>query len=249
MQFDNLDLRTNAIMLDVDGTILDIAATPGSVEVPSGLKEAMALLVERSGGAFALVSGRLLSDLDRLFAPLAVALVAGHGAEMRLPGSEPVFRESTSLHDDLKRRLADVAADAPGVILEDKGYSMALHYRLVPEFAEKVLDSVAEICAHEPTGSVELLPGKAVIEVKRRSFDKGIGVRELMTHPPFKGRRPVFVGDDVTDEAVFAILPEFDGIGISVGRRIPGLAGYFAQPEDVRRWIYRLVDNREASSA
>jgi trehalose 6-phosphate phosphatase len=240
VQFDNIDLRTSAIMLDVDGTILDIAATPSGVEVPARLKQAMAQLAARTDGAFALVSGRPLADLDRLFAPLAVALVGGHGAETRLPGAAPVSRRSPPLDDDLRRRLAEVAAETPGVIVEDKGYSVALHYRLAPQFAEKVLTAVAEICGHHPSGSIELLAGKAVVEVKRRSFDKGTGVRELMARPPFRGRRPVFVGDDVTDEAVFAILPEFDGIGLSVGRRIPGLAGFFPGPEDVRRWIYRL---------
>jgi trehalose 6-phosphate phosphatase len=246
VQFD-IDLRKSAIMLDVDGTILDIAATPGSVEVPARLRKAMARLVELTGGAFALVSGRPLADLDRLFAPLAVTIVAGHGAEIRLPGLAPVIRQSPSLGDELRRQLSEVAADAPGVILEDKSYSVALHYRLAPEFGEKILDAVAELCAHDPSGGIELLPGKAVIEVKRRSFDKGTGVRELMALPPFKGRRPIFVGDDVTDEAVFAILPEFDGIGLSVGLQIPGLAGFFARPEDVRRWIYLLVGNHGAS--
>ena len=83
--------------------------------------------------------------------------------------------------------------------------------------------------------------GKAVVEVKSTAFNKGTGVRELMKFPPFRGRRPIFIGDDVTDEHAFAVLPEFDGLGFSVGRELPALAGMFRTPDDVRAWIYRLA--------
>ena len=126
-------------------------------------------------------------------------------------------------------------------IFEDKGYSLALHYRLAPEQAETVREAVAEACAAYPKSAIEVLPGKAVIEVKSSAFSKGTGIRNLMMHSPFRGRRPVFIGDDVTDEAAFAVLPEFDGVGFSVGRRISGLAGCFVQPDDVRQWLYRAT--------
>jgi trehalose 6-phosphate phosphatase len=126
--------------------------------------------------------------------------------------------------------------------VEDKGYSLALHYRLAPQLAAEVHDFVAAARAHYPPRSLEVLMGKAVVEVKSNAFNKGTGIRELMKFPPFQGRRPVFIGDDVTDESAFAVLPEFDGLGFSVGRELPGLAGCFPGPRDVREWLYRVAD-------
>jgi trehalose 6-phosphate phosphatase len=109
-----------------------------------------------------------------------------------------------------------------------------------------VADEIARICAHWPGDAIEVLPGKAVFEVKPRAFNKGVGVRALMQHPPFKGRRPIFIGDDVTDESAFGVLPEFDGRGYSVGRSLAGTHGYFATPREVRHWLYGLLQGREA---
>jgi trehalose 6-phosphate phosphatase len=88
--------------------------------------------------------------------------------------------------------------------------------------------------------ALEVLAGKAVVEIKNFAFDKGTAIRELMQHAPFAGRKPVFVGDDKTDEAAFKVLPEFDGIAISVGRMVPGVATRFEAPSDVRRWLEDL---------
>jgi len=236
----DLDLRTSAILLDVDGTLLDIAATPGDVEVPTRLKRALAILAERTNGAVAFVSGRPLANLDHLFAPLRLATISGHGAEMRLPGAEPEIRASDPLSAELRKDLVAIAAGTEGVVLEDKGYSIALHYRLARAHGRDLEAAVKRVCAADPS-TVEVLPGKAVIEVKRRAFNKGTGIRELMRRAPFRGRRPVFVGDDVTDEAAFAVLPEFHGMGFSVGHSVSGLAGFFLSPKDVRCWLYQMA--------
>ncbi len=103
-------------------------------------------------------------------------------------------------------------------------------------------EAVAAACAIYPKSAIEVLPGKAVIEVKSSAFNKGTGVRELMRFPPFRGRRPVFIGDDVTDQAAFRVLPEFDGTGYSVGHKFAGLAGCFPKPQDVREWLYQMAD-------
>src|SRR5262249_49738553 len=105
---------------------------------------------------------------------------------------------------------------------------------------------VAAICADYSQCEIGVLAGKFVVEVKPRGFNKGTGIRELMKSTPFRGRRPIFIGDDVTDEAAFAVLPEFDGLGFSVGRELPGAAGYFQTPRDVRAWLYRVADIVEA---
>lgn len=239
---EHFNLTAGAILLDVDGTLLDIAPTPHAVRVPGLLKKALVRLTERTGGALAFVSGRSLADLDLIFDPLKLSAIAGHGAEIRLTtNGEHEVRLSGELDEELRRRLTGVANLGSGIVVEDKGYAIALHYRLAPEHEVTVHEAVAEICADVPASAVELLPGKAVLEIKPRAFTKGTAVRELMHLPPFRGRVPLFIGDDVTDETVFEILPEFSGIGFSVGRRIPGLAGTFCSPGEVRRWLYDLA--------
>ncbi len=242
MLIDTIDIRTSAVLLDVDGTLLDIAKTPPEVEVPARLKQALRALRAQTDGATAFVSGRPLAELDRLFAPLKLAAVGGHGAELRATGKAEPQRYDAVIGGDLRRKFAAFAKSLHGIILEDKGYSLALHYRLAPQHAAKVREAVAAACAPYPSNSIEILLGKAVIEVKSAAFNKGTGVRELMRFPPFRGRRPVFIGDDVTDEAAFAVLPEFDGLGFSVGRELPGLAGTFHRPGDVRAWLYRVAE-------
>ena len=238
---DTIDVRTSAVLLDVDGTLLDIAATPREVDVPSQLKKALKKICERTEGATAFISGRPLADLDRLFAPLKMPAVAGHGAELRVTGKGEPSKYNISIGSDLRGRFAAFAKMHDGIILEDKGYSLALHYRLAPQHEAIVREAVAAATARYPASSIEILPGKEVIEVKSAAFNKGTGIRELMKYPPFRGRRPVFIGDDVTDESGFAVLPEFGGFGFSVGRELTGLAGTFARPRDVRNWLYRAA--------
>jgi trehalose 6-phosphate phosphatase len=246
VNIDDIELHKSAILLDVDGTLLDIAPTPLDVRVPERLKNALSTLRERSGGAIAFVSGRPLAELDRLFAPLRIAVVGGHGAEIRFNGTDAPTKIATGIGADLRGQFEALTSKLAGVLLEDKGYSIALHYRLAPQHADVLREGVAAACAAYPSASIEVLPGKAMIEVKPAAFSKGSGVRTLMHHAPFAGRRPVFVGDDVTDESVFAILPEFDGLGFSVGRRISGLAGCFPRPIDVRTWVYQMAEADEA---
>jgi trehalose 6-phosphate phosphatase len=231
-----------AFLLDIDGTLLDLAPAPHEVRVPSSLRQTLERLLAHANGAVALVSGRSLADIDVIFHPLHLSAVGGHGAEIRPRANGSVARPSSHpLDDDLKRRLAKIAASGRGIIVEDKGYSMALHYRLAPEKKQAVYDAVSAIIADLPANSIEILPGKAVVEIKKSGFNKGTAIRELMSHPPFAGRRPVFVGDDTTDETAFQVMPEFDGIGISVGRMVPGVSRRFETPSDVRRWLERLA--------
>jgi trehalose 6-phosphate phosphatase len=235
------DLDRIAILLDVDGTLIDLAPTPREVFVSVELRRTLKRLFDRTGGALALVSGRPLKELDLLFAPLQLPIVGGHGAEIRLRPEGEVDRACAKpLDDALKRRLAVIAAEGRGIILEDKEYGLAIHYRLAPEKEQFVRDAVLAICEELAPDSVEVLPGKFVFEVKSAGFDKGTAVRYLMTQAPFKGRRPLFVGDDTTDEAALAVIPELGGVGASVGRRIAGVAACFETPHDVRVWLAEL---------
>src|SRR6185437_3730911 len=212
-------LSQTAILLDIDGTLLDLAPTPREVWVPPGLAKTLNRLLAHTSGALALVSGRSLNDIDLIFAPDQFPAIGGHGAEMRLSTDGGDVTGAPLLDKELKRRLAAIAHLSPGILLEDKGYSLALHYRLAPH-AEKAIDqAIALIRADMRDAPIEVLPGKCVFEIKYSAFTKANGVRELMQRAPFKGRRPIFIGDDVTDESVFAIMPQLKGVAFSVGRR------------------------------
>ena len=240
-------LNQSAILLDIDGTLLDLAPTPREVWVPPGLAKTLNRLHERTSGALALVSGRSLNDIDLIFAPEQFPAVGGHGAEMRVSiDSESVATHAPPLDKELKRRLAAIAKLSPGILLEDKGYSLALHYRLAPHAEKAIYEAVSLIRADLPNAPIEVLPGKCVCEIKHSGFNKASGVIELMNHAPFKGRRPIFIGDDVTDESVFAIMPDFGGLAFSVGRRAQGVADYFDDPAEVRDWLARLVGDEAA---
>lgn len=239
-----VNLDSVAILLDIDGTLLEFAPTPLEVRVPVTLRPVLERLWERTGGALSLLSGRPLEEIDFLFAPLRLPAIGGHGAEMRRSVTGDAERpNATPLDARLKQRFAAFVAGEPGLLLEDKGYAVAVHYRLAPEKELLVRSEVAAICAEWPSGAIEILPGKAVVEVKPAGFNKGTALRELMKHAPYAGRRPIFIGDDTTDEMAFAVLPEYSGIGFSVGREIAGLAGQFDTPNDVRQFLATMSES------
>jgi trehalose 6-phosphate phosphatase len=240
-----LNLAQTALLLDIDGTLLELAPTPRDVVVPPRLPATLRALHDRLDGALALVSGRSLTDIDLIFAPAQFPAVGGHGAEMRLSAdSEAVAAHAPPMDNDLKRRFAALSQLSPGILLEDKGYSIALHYRLAPQFERAIYEAVSAIRADLPQAPIDILPGKSVCEIKHSGFTKATGVRELMSHAPFAGRRPVFIGDDVTDESVFAIMPSFKGLSFSVGRRARGVNGHFKAPKNVRAWLSHLLDDQ-----
>lgn len=243
-------LSETAILLDIDGTLLDLVPTPREVWVPPGLSTTLSRLHRRTSGALALVSGRSLNDIDLIFAPDQFPAVGGHGAEMRFAmDGEADDIHAPPMDRELKRRLAAIAKLSPGILLEDKGYSLALHYRLAPHAENAIYEAVALIRADLPEAPIEVLPGKLVCEIKHSGFTKASGVRQLMSREPFKGRRPLFIGDDVTDESVFAIMPDMNGLAFSVGRRVKGVDGHFDTPRDVRQFLARLLEDDSATTS
>jgi trehalose 6-phosphate phosphatase len=140
----------------------------------------------------------------------------------------------------LRELVAAAAAADPCIIVEDKGSSLAVHYRLAPQLEQTLKTKIAAIVARLALQDLEVMPGKAVIEIKSGRFSKGAAVRDMMKSPPFAQRRPVFVGDDTTDESVFKLLPVLDGLGYSVERHIAGAHGTFNSPQEVRGWLARL---------
>jgi trehalose 6-phosphate phosphatase len=237
--FSRIDLKTHALLLDVDGTLLDIAPRPDLVVVPPGLIEDLQRLQERSGGAVAFVSGRKLSVLDALFKPLLLPAVGVHGAEMRVgPGS--IERRAEPLPVLLRAKLVD-GANALGLLSEDKEISVTLHFRQAPEKEKDAEVLVAGACRDFSAEPLHIARNKMIVEVMRRGVDKGAGIEALMARAPFTGRVPVFVGDDATDEKGFAAVARLGGMAFSVGRDFPGLGGIFPDPAAFRATLRALA--------
>jgi trehalose 6-phosphate phosphatase len=238
--------RPVALFLDVDGTLLDIGPSPSEVQVPRELVTVLESARAGLDGAVALISGRPIADLDRLFAPLRIAAAGQHGIELRLAPEGAVDAMPASPPDaGLRRAVRELAASHPGVRVEDKGRSLAVHYRDAPSCGEALSRALEGLLARSP-GWLALRRGKMVLELRDRRFSKASAVEEFLRHPPFAGRLPVFVGDDVTDEDGFAAVERHGGIAMPVGEISSGFAGAapagerrstFAGPADVRSWL------------
>jgi trehalose 6-phosphate phosphatase len=236
----DIDLDTSALLLDVDGTLLDIASEPNAVKSAPSLVANLSRLRERCAGAVAFVSGRTLDNLDHIFAPLKLTTIGCHGSEFRRPDGRVLRGEPLPM--PLKDRLISIAAVDRRIVVEDKCYSLAFHFRRSPEMEGPLIEAVHEHIAELHAAGLNVLHGKCVLEIKPSGVNKGAALRRLMLLRPFAGRKPVFAGDDRTDEDVFEILPSFAGEGISVGRRIPGAPFMVDQPRDIRHWLAHLAE-------
>jgi trehalose 6-phosphate phosphatase len=238
-----------ALFLDIDGTLIDIAPTPDSVTVPRRLIATLPALATRFSGALALVSGRALATMDRLFAPLRLTAAGQHGAEFRRRPEAPV--ESLVAPERIARAaelLRDLPARFPGIMVEEKGLSIAIHFRNAPEAAAPTRQAAIE-AVEASDGALELLEGKMVWDLRPHHITKGTAIEMLMAEPPFAGRLPVMVGDDRTDEDGFAAAARLGGAGILVGPARPTGARFrLPDPRACRAWLAALarIDAREA---
>jgi trehalose 6-phosphate phosphatase len=231
-----------AWFLDVDGTLLEFAEQPDAVVVPVDLRQLLQTVAAFAQGALALVSGRPVAALDRLFAPLRLPLAGQHGAERR-DAQGVLHRLDATLAnlDHARDELRVMAAGIRGVLLEDKGMTLALHYRRAPDRAPELRAAMRALLLSLGDEFV-LMEGKCVLELRPTGKDKGLAVRDFMSEPPFRGRTPVFVGDDVTDEDGFAVVSALGGHAVKVG---PGdsLAPWrLADAAQVRTWLTAWAD-------
>jgi trehalose 6-phosphate phosphatase len=205
-----------AYFLDVDGTLIDVADTPDAAHVDAGLLDLIARLHRASGGAVALISGRALADLQPRLGKLRLPLAGQHGLERRdAAGKLHLQRTPSAGKRAIKAALAPVLARHPGLLLEDKGLALALHYRRAPHLAAYAQRLMARLAVG---AELELQRGKRVAELKPAGVDKGTAVTAYLAEAPFKGRRPVFIGDDLSDENAFAVVNRLGGVSIKVGR-------------------------------
>ena len=220
-----------AIFLDFDGTLVDLAPTPDGVCLEKGVAEALALLAARHQGALAIISGRPVAQIDAMLAPLVLPVAGVHGVERRGADGQLHVAATPDVSPVLAQAQA-LAALHPGLLVERKRGAVALHYRLAPE--------LEQLCVQQMTAAVQacpgvlLLHGKMVLEAKPAATNKGGAIAAFMTEAPFAGRRPVFAGDDTTDEAGFAFVEQAGGQGVKVGSGASAASLRLASPAALR---------------
>lgn len=231
-----------ALFLDLDGTLLEIAERPECVCVEDSVKTLIALLHDKFDGAFALITGRAIAGIDVLLSPLRVPVAGQHGLERRDGnGNIREHRERPRLLDRARADLTQWAMQHPGVQIEDKGLSIAVHYRQVPTLGGE-LDVFLRGWLAGHRGGLQVQLGKMVAELKPSGLDKGIAIGDFLREPPFKGRRPVFVGDDFTDEYGFTFVNGHNGVSVKVGFGDTVAQYHIADVTAVRRWLEQVVD-------
>jgi len=226
-----------AFFLDIDGTLLEIAATPKAVHTVRADCRLVAALYDKAGGAFALVSGRSLATIDELFSPMRFPAAGQHGVERRDARGRV---HKPSLPADMLANAAEqirgFAKSHAGLVFEHKGYSMALHYRLAPQLAAAA-NAVVREAARAVGEGVEVQRGKMVAELKPAGHDKGRAIEAFMRERPFAGRVPVFLGDDLTDEHGFPVVERVRGHSIKVGPGTTAARYRLSNPAAARAWL------------
>lgn len=231
-----------ALFLDVDGTLLDIEERPDLVHADARLHALLERLRDAHGGALSLISGRPIADLDRIFAPARFPAAGGHGAELRIHAGDEITAAGGGLPAPAIAELEALVEKHPQLLLEKKPGGVSLHYRRAPELKslcrrlmDRLLDRVGD--------HFRLIAGKMVLELAPRDHHKGKVVHEMMRHAPFNGRRPVFVGDDVTDEDGFRAVNGLGGFSVRVGDKSDSEARYVLKDVTaVREWLESLLE-------
>lgn len=237
------DLHNWALFLDVDGTLIDLASTPTGVKIPQELPGQLLSLFTQLDGAMALVTGRSIESVDAMFAPFQFPVAGMHGSEVR-DGSGNLGRKLISrlALDQARQELEKLTARWPQTIIEDKGLAIAMHYRLVPE-AERAVQATMSTVHSRLGEGWKLQNGKMVVELLPSGTDKGSAVADFMTMAPFQGRKPLAIGDDLTDEAMFRFVNGSNGLSVRVGQPLFQSDAQYKvnSPNEVRGWIAALT--------
>ena len=232
-----------AVFLDLDGTLIEIAERPDAVTLTARLDALLDRLPAATGNAVAIVSGRTVADVDRLLSPHRLAVAGIHGLERRTADGQ--FRRATVSPDwlqDARSSMEAFVKSRPGLLLENKGASLALHYRGRPDLESRVKQFVAGL---DLPASAERLQGRKVVEVKPRQVNKGTAVGAYLSEAPFAGRTPLFVGDDVTDESGFLAVNDLDGVSVKVGAGDTAAHWRLPDVSSVLDWLAESLSERD----
>ncbi len=224
-----------SLFLDFDGTLVAIADHPQAVEVSATLPGLLTRLNDFLDGRLAIISGRAIADLDRFLDLPSVSVAGSHGGELRMGNSRSIQAMASPMPSSIASSLNELAAQRSNLLVESKPFSVAIHYRAQPELGPEVLEYATSLAE---TAGLTLKPGKMVVELVMPGVDKGRAVGTFMQMPTFKGSRPIFVGDDMTDEDAFRSVLDLEGGGVLVGReretaaiwRLPAVS-------DVYHWL------------
>ena len=236
-----------AMFLDIDGTLLDIAPHPGDVIADAELIQLISDVCTATSGAVAFVSGRAIADIDRIFAPLVLPAAGLHGAELRYPDGSR-FGVSSDILDHARPQLREFVEVHTGLLFEDKGATIAVHYRQRPDLAEVVFE---KLCVFGASDALEVIQGKCVVELKPSLLDKGTGIARLLEVAPFRDRQPVFIGDDRTDEDGFMLVNERHGISVRIGATEEPSAATtrLSTPSELRTFLSTLIASTHHADA
>ena len=233
--------RDWAYFFDIDGTLVELADSPGGVLLDRELRQLIEQLHRSAGGAVALISGRSIADIDHLVPGIRLPAAGQHGIERRDASGEISRHAFPSRElDGVRARLAEAVIRHPGLLLEDKGLSLALHYRRSPRlggYAHRLVRSLLPRLGRQ----YRIQTGKRVVEMKPAGRDKGAAVLEFMQEPPFRGRTPVFVGDDISDEYGFATVNRLRGYSVKVGPGQTSARWRLPDVRAVRAWLERCL--------
>lgn len=241
-EYANLKPGETAVFLDFDGTLADFAENPDAVSVPLPTRDVLARLEDSTGGALAIITGRPIQEIDRFLAPLHLPVAGVHGLERRNAGGEHTATAvETGDFTTLKERLRPFTEANPGTLIETKAGSLALHYRRRPELEQESAAAVHD--AVDGLSGLQILQGKMVIEIKSGKATKADAVSAFMGEPPFRGRLPLFAGDDVTDEDAFKAVAQHGGISIKIGSGATGALLRAETTDAFRNWLAVLADS------
>ena len=229
-----------ALFLDIDGTLLEMALTPTTVRVPPGLSELLSVVATHLSGAMAIVTGRPIAEADELLQPLKFIAAGVHGAEMRTTVTGEIKPLTPSFSPSLLHDIRMAAVSLPGIVTEDKGTGIAMHYRLAPELRDSLLMTLESLVPKYPD-QFAIWEGRKVVEILPVGFSKGRALRTLAGLPEFADRVPIMIGDDIADIGAFHAAEELGGFGLKVaGEHFSKKEAAFAGPADVLGWLTAL---------
>ena len=236
-----------ALFLDIDGTLAELAPSPDAVRIDHAVAAALPQISARLGGALALITGRSITGADRPFRDLILPIAGQHGCERRdANGTLHLHAPVKATLAKLRKLFSDLAARHPGLLLEDKGATLALHYRQAPELASHVHRTLRSGTDEVGAAGYELQPGKQLLEIRPDGRDKGTAISDFMREQPFAGRLPVFVGDDRGDEHGFVVVKRMRGWSVKVGPGATAAQYRLADIAAVRQWLLALLPTTAA---